>query len=174
VDAGDFFDGVFAGERLVTFFEFERYRGRLGKAARVIRKVFDGHEHPSPALVNQLLHRYSVSLVRRRAVALLDVVGFSLRTPLEQVAILNSISYSLNSAYSLLLSQGADINFARTTTGDGFYIWHRNQSIEGNILLYKLVMLILADNAVARSKAQRFPVPQIRVAFHVGQHYEFS
>src|SRR5690606_38137236 len=117
--------------------------------------------------------RYSVSLVPRRAVVLLDAVGFSLRTPLEQVAMLNSISYSVNSAYRQLLSKDVDINFARTTTGDGFYIWNRSETIEGNIALYKLVMLILADNAVARRKAQRFPVPELRAAFHVGKHYEF-
>lgn len=172
-DAAAFIDGVFSGQRRVALPEFERICDRLGKTAHVIRKVFADTEHPADALVTQLVSRYSVSLVPRRAVVLLDVVGFSLRTPLEQVAMLNSISYSVNSAYRQLLSSDVDINFARTTTGDGFYIWNRAQTIKGNIALYKLVMLILADNAVARSKAKSFPVPELRVAFHVGKHYEF-
>ncbi|MDP2397856.1 MAG: hypothetical protein Q8M53_05845 [Burkholderiales bacterium] len=172
-DTVAFIDGIFAGERHVTNAEFERIRGVLGKTAHVMRKVFPLSVQPVDALVTRLIARYSVSLVPRRAVVLLDAVGFSLRTPLEQVAMLNSISYSVNSAYRQLLSKDVDINFARTTTGDGFYIWNRSQTIEGNIALYKLVMLILADNAVARRKAQRFPVPELRAAFHVGKHYEF-
>ena len=172
-EAAAFIDGVFAGQRHVTMAEFERIQGVLGRTVRVIRKVFPQSEPPGDALMTRLIARYSVSLVPRRAVVLLDVVGFSLHTPLEQVAMLNSVSYSVNSAYRQLLSKDVDINFARTTTGDGFYIWNRTQTIDGNIALYKLVMLILADNAVARHKAQRFPVPQLRAAFHVGKHYEF-
>lgn len=172
-DTVAFIDGIFAGQRHVTNAEFERIRGVLGKTAHVIRKVFPLSAQPVDALVNRLIARYSVSLVPRRAVVLLDAVGFSLRTPLEQVAMLNSISYSVNSAYRQLLSKDVDINFARTTTGDGFYIWNRSETIEGNIALYKLVMLILADNAVARRKARSFPVPELRAAFHVGKHYEF-
>ncbi len=46
----------------------------------------------------------------------------------EQASQLNSLSYSLNSAYSKLLAQGVEVNFARTTTGDGYYVWNRNLS----------------------------------------------
>jgi class 3 adenylate cyclase len=123
--------------------------------------------------VNGLVRRYGVTLVRERAVLLLDAVGFSLHPPLEQVAMLNSLSYSVNSAYRQLISEDVQINFARSSTGDGFYIWNRAQTHDANLALYKLMMLILADNAVARRKAKRFPVPQLRAAFHVGEHYEF-
>jgi hypothetical protein len=34
-------------------------------------------------------------------------------------------------------------------------------------------MLLLTDNAIAQRKARRFPVPSLRAAFHVGEHYEF-
>jgi hypothetical protein len=86
---------------------------------------------------------------------------------------LNSLSYSVNSAYRQLISEDVQVNFARSSTGDGFYIWNRARTPDANTALYKLMMLILADNAVARSKARRFPVPQLRAAFHVGEHYEF-
>jgi hypothetical protein len=86
---------------------------------------------------------------------------------------LNSLSYSINSAHSQLMAEHVHINFARTTTGDGFYIWNRSRSMVANLALYQLMMLILADNAVAASKAKRFPVPQLRAAFHMGEHYEF-
>jgi len=124
-------------------------------------------------LVDRLVNRYGISLVRGRAVVLLDAVGFSLHTPLEQVAMLNSLAYSVNSAYRQLLSKDIHINFARTTTGDGFYIWNRARTVDANISLYKLMMLILADNAVAQRKARGAWVPRLRAAFHVGEHYEF-
>jgi hypothetical protein len=86
---------------------------------------------------------------------------------------LNSLSYSVNSAYRQLMSKDVEINFARTSTGDGFYIWNRARTLEADMALYQLMMLILTDNAVAQRKAKRFPVPKLRTAFHVGEHYEF-
>ncbi len=127
----------------------------------------------TPDLVDRLVNRYGISLVQGRAVVLLDSVGFSLHSPLEQVAMLNSLAFSVNSAYRQLLSKDIHINFARTTTGDGFYIWNRARTVDANISLYKLMMLILADNAVAQRKARGAWVPRLRAAFHVGEHYEF-
>lgn len=125
------------------------------------------------ALISDMVRCYGVSLVRNRAVMLLDVVEFSLQSPLDQMAMLNSLSYSVNSGYGQLLSKDIKIDFARTTTGDGFYIWNRATTAEANNELYKLMMMILADNAVARRKARSTWVPRLRAAFHVGEHYEF-
>jgi hypothetical protein len=125
------------------------------------------------ALISEMVRCYGVSLVRNRAVVLLDAVEFSLQSPLVQMAMLNSLSYSVNSAYSQLLSKDIKIDFARTTTGDGFYIWNRATTAEANTELYKLMMMILADNAVAQSKSRSTWVPRLRAAFHVGEHYEF-
>jgi hypothetical protein len=118
------------------------------------------------------VRRYGVSLVRGRAVVLLDAVQFSPHPPLDQMAMLNSLAYSVNSAYRQLLSKDIQVNFARTTTGDGFHIWNRARTAEANIALYKLVMMILADNAVAQDKSHGAAVPRLRAAFHVGEHYE--
>jgi hypothetical protein len=67
----------------------------------------------------------------------------------------------VNSAYSQLLSKHIKIDFARTTTGDGFYIWNRATTTEANTELYKLMMMLLADNAVAQrmgaEAARRLP-----------------
>ena len=124
-------------------------------------------------LISGLVRRYSVSVVRGRAVVLLDAVEFSLRSALDQVAMLNSLAYSVNSAYGQLLQKDIKINFARTTTGDGFYIWNRATTPEANTELYKLMMTVLADNAVAQRKARSSWVPKLRAAFHIGEHYEF-
>ena len=146
---------------------------RFGVEPVRVTLEFDPVESLGRPFVSALVRRYSVSLVRDRAVALFDIVDFSLLSPLEQVTQLNSLSYSVNAAYSKLLDRAIEITFARTTTGDGFYIWNRNDTIRGNIDLYHFVHLILADNAVARSKARNATAPLLRAAFHVGSHYEF-
>ena len=124
-------------------------------------------------LVSDMVRVYGVTLMRDRAVILLDAVQFSLQPPLDQMSMLNSLAYSVNSAHAQLLSKNIRIEFARTTTGDGFYIWNRARTADSNTELYKLLMMLLADNAVARSKARSSWVPKLRAAFHVGDHYEF-
>jgi hypothetical protein len=105
-------------------------------------------------------------------VLLFDIVEFSLYTPFEQASQLNSLSYSLNSAYNKLAARGIDIDFARTTTGDGYYIWNRSLGKTANRDLFYFMLLVVADNAVARAASKGNTVPRIRTAYHVGGHYE--
>lgn len=124
-------------------------------------------------LVERIVARYGVSLVPNRAVALFDIVGFSLLQPFEQMTQLNSLTYSLNSAHSKMLGSRLKVDFARSGTGDGFYIWNREAGTEANTDLYHLMHLVLADNAIARRKATGRTVPLLRACFHVGSCYEF-
>jgi hypothetical protein len=119
-----------------------------------------------------VIKRYGLSYVESRAVILLDIVDFSLYTPFEQASQLNSLSYSLNSAYNKLLAQGVEINFARTTTGDGYYIWNRDLSSTANQDLFVFMLLVVADNAVAQAASRGNTVPAIRTGYHIGGHYE--
>jgi hypothetical protein len=164
---------VVRGEKRVEPDMLRRKAERFGVEPVRIELPFDPAKLLNPELISALVRRYSVSLVQDRAVALFDAVGFSLLSPLEQVSQLNSLAYSVNSAYAKLLDEAIEIAFARTTTGDGFYIWNRNASIRGNVDLYHFVQLILADNAISRSKATASSTPLLRACFHVGSHYEF-
>ena len=164
---------ILAGPTYLQNKEFERVCRLFGGTPRVLEVDFEVGADVSVGLVSRLIDRYGMTLVRGRAVVLLDAVGFSLRAPLEQVAMLGSLAYSVNSAYRQLLSRNINVNFARTTTGDGFYIWNRERSVEADIALYQLTMMILADNAVAQRKARGDWVPRLRAAFHVGEYYEF-
>jgi hypothetical protein len=129
-------------------------------------------EHQVLDAVEQLIKRYGLSYVKSRAVLLFDIVEFSLFTPFEQASQLNSLSYSLNSAYNKLLAQGIEINFARTTTGDGYYIWNRDLGPSANQDLFIFMLLVVADNAVARAASRGNTVPVIRTGYHIGGHYE--
>ncbi len=126
------------------------------------------------AAIEYLVKRYSVSYVRNRAVALFDIVGFGLLGPFEQMNQLNSLSCSLNAAHSRLLGRRMLVNFARSSTGDGFYIWNRDTGLEANTNLYHFMHLVLADNAIARQKGHGRAVPLLRTSFHVGSCYEFN
>nr|MDJ0917495.1 hypothetical protein [Woeseiaceae bacterium] len=117
--------------------------------------------------------RYGINYVASRAVTLFDIVGFSLLTPFEQMTQLNSLSYSLNSAHAKMLELDVGINFARSSSGDGFYVWNRDEGIDANVNLYHFMHIVLADNAIARSKSTSRAVPKLRACFHVGSCYEF-
>lgn len=125
------------------------------------------------AIVDRLVKRYGVSYAANRAVALFDIVGFGLLRPFEQMTQLNSLAHSLNSAHSKMLGNRVAVDFSRSTTGDGFYIWNRNLGLEANTSLYHLMHLVLADNAIARRKARARTVPLLRACFHIGPCYEF-
>jgi hypothetical protein len=172
-DTATFINGVLSGPKFLVPEMFERACRGFDATPEIINVNFRIEYDLDIELINSLVRRYSVSLVRGRAVVLLDAVEFTLRSPLDQMAMLNSLAYSVNSAYGQLLQKDIKINFARTTTGDGFYIWNRATTLEANIELYKLMMMVLADNAVAQRKARSSWVPKLRAAFHIGEHYEF-
>ena len=172
-DTVRFITGILSGPKFLVPEMFDRVCSVFDAAAEVVNVNFRIEYDLDIDLISSLVRRYSVSLVRGRAVVLLDAVEFSLRSPLDQMAMLNSLAYSVNSAYGQLTQKDIKINFARTTTGDGFYIWNRATTPEANIELYKLMMMVLADNAVAQRKARSSWVPKLRAAFHIGEHYEF-
>lgn len=122
--------------------------------------------------VEEIIRRYGISFVERRGVLLFDITDFSLFSSFEQASQLNSLSYSMNSAYNKLSARDVDINFARTTTGDGYYVWNRDQHSAADQHLFLFLLLVLADNALARAASRGNTVPVIRAAFHVGSHYE--
>ncbi len=126
-----------------------------------------------PSLVNSVITRYSVTKTAHRAVGLFDIVGFSKNDPLEQVAQLSSLEYSINIAHKRLSDVGININLARSTTGDGFYVWNRDTGVDADIASYLLVMLALADNATARMRYGSDMAPSLRVCFSLGSHYSY-
>ena len=124
-------------------------------------------------IIEKMIRKYGINYVPSRAVTLFDIVGFGLLTPFEQMTQLNSLSYSLNSAHSKMLEQDVDLDFARSSSGDGFYIWNRDEGLEASVNLYHFMHIVLADNAIARSKSASKAVPRLRACFHVGSCYEF-
>ncbi len=168
-----FVEEVVAGPKHVSLERLAEISRVLRAPTRHIDQPFVPGKDISLGVIDRLVRRYSLSFVQDRAVALFDIVNFSLYSPLEQVTQLNSLAYSVNAAHSKLLGRKIDINFARSTTGDGFYIWNRDRSIQANVNLYHFMHLVLADNAIARTKSKRNSTPLLRTCFDIGGHYEF-
>ena len=172
-DNEDFIRDLISGQRRKTRDELFAVSERLDVSPTFIKlNTALTEEHQVLDAVEQLIKRYGLSYVQSRAVLLFDIVEFSLYTPFEQASQLNSLSYSLNSAYNKLLARGIEINFARTTTGDGYYIWNRDLGPGANQNLFYFMLLVVADNAEARAASRGNTVPVVRTGYHIGGHYE--
>jgi len=169
-----FITELISGDRQLNFTQMQKV-SRLLEVQPVyipLREPLSGHPVETQ-IIEKMIRRYGINYVASRAVTLFDIVGFSLLTPFEQMTQLNSLSYSLNSAHAKMLEQDVGINFARSSSGDGFYVWNRDDGLEANVNLYHFMHIVLADNAIARSKAMSKAVPRLRACFHVGSCYEF-
>ncbi|MCL4792532.1 MAG: hypothetical protein KJ040_10840, partial [Gammaproteobacteria bacterium] len=124
--AHQFIMHLLSGSRQFTARQMNNATHLLGVEATQIRlrQALSGTAEEA-AVIDQIVKRYSVSYIHNRAVALFDIVGFSLLSPFEQMTQLNSLSCSLNAAHSRLMGRRMLVDFARSTTGDGFYIWNR-------------------------------------------------
>ena len=169
-----FITELISGNRRLNFQQMQKV-ARLLEVKPVyipLRQPLSGHPIETQ-IIEKMIRRYGINYIASRAVTLFDIVGFSLLTPFEQMTQLNSLSYSLNSAHAKMLEQDVGINFARSSSGDGFYVWNRDDGLEANVNLYHFMHIVLADNAIARSKAASRAVPRLRACFHVGSCYEF-
>jgi hypothetical protein len=170
----EFFQALLSGRRCLSLPQLAKVGRLLGiESIHVPLREPLKNTAAQNEIIEKMVKRYSITYVPNRGVCLFDIVGFSLLSPFEQMMQLNSLSYSLNSAQSKLLTKRIGVDFSRTTTGDGFYIWNRDLTLEGNVNLYHFMQLALADNAIAHKKAQHNTVPRLRACFHVGSSYEF-
>lgn len=170
----EFFQVLLSGRRCLSSAQLAKVSRLLGIEAKHVELRESLKNTPAQnEVIEKMVKRYSITYVPNRGVSLFDIVGFSLLSPFEQMMQLNSLSYSLNSAQAKLLTKRIGVDFSRTTTGDGFYIWNRDLTLEGNVNLYHFMQLVLADNAIAHSKASHNTVPRLRACFHIGSSYEF-
>ena len=123
--------------------------------------------------IETAMRPYCITRTSQRAVALVDISGFSLYSPEEQAAQLSLLSCSLNSAHQRLTACGLDIDLASTTTGDGFYFWNRSEGMEADAYLFCLMLVALADQAMQYRMVRESFVPTIRSCFGIGSHYTY-
>ena len=135
--------------------------------------VGDKSDQIAPQIIDNLIRRYCINLTPHRAVMLFDIVGFSKATPVQQVAQLNSLEFSINNANKRLKSSGVRIELARSTVGDGFYVWNRATGPKADLATFIALLLILTDNWVAKSQSKASLAPTLRAAFSIGSHFSY-
>lgn len=169
-----FITELISGDRQLSISQMQKVARLLDiePASIPLRVPLEGSEVETQ-IIEKMIRKYGINYVPSRAVTLFDIVGFSLLTPFEQMTQLNSLSYSLNSAHAKMLEADVNIDFARSSSGDGFYIWNRDEGLEASVNLYHFMHIVLADNAIAKSKSATKAVPRLRACFHVGSCYEF-
>lgn len=171
---GLFIRGLISGVRQLSKEDLAGTEKRLQLRSEFVPLTDSLDWQPLTGDIERLVKRYSISYVAQRAVLLFDIVNFSVLTPFEQASQLNSLSYSLNSAYNKLLKKNIEVHFSRTTTGDGYYVWNQLASARADLELFHFMLLVLADNAVARRHASSSnTVPDLKTGFSLGSHYEF-
>jgi hypothetical protein len=172
-DVSETYPELLKGTHAMALDDLCRTANRFRLKPRALDLPFTPGKGVSLKAVASVVRRYSVTKSEFRAAILFDIVGFSLYSPIEQVTLLNSLAYSINVAHSRALASGLRIDLGRTTTGDGFYVWNRDDGIGADINLFHMMMLIMADNALARLKGSPNTTPVLRTCFHNASHYEY-
>ncbi len=124
-------------------------------------------------MVDAVTRRYVIRQVDFRAAALVQIDGLDGFDAIDRLALLSSLSFSINVAQSRMAGQGRDIDIGRSTVAGGYLLWNRQEGAAADQDLFCLVTLALADNALARTHGDPRTAPQVKTAFHVGRCYEF-
>lgn len=121
--------------------------------------------------IETLIRRHSIIETPQRAAALFDIAGFSLLSPVHQVAQLSSLECSISAACRRVKDLGISLEIARSNTGDGFYPWNHEQGLGADLALYYVTVLTLCENALELEKNTRGLTPVVRSCLHCGGHY---
>jgi class 3 adenylate cyclase len=125
--------------------------------------------------VNEIIRNFTVTHFESRAVALFDIVSFSVYSPYEQITQLSILSYNIKLVAQRCRSLNMPISICMTTTGDGFYVWNRHEGLSADIALFCVVVLTLGNIYASRKLVDRdiTSVPRLRCGIHFGSHYEY-
>lgn len=167
---------IFSGSRQMGPETFDAVARTLGVGPVEVpleAAVGDGVGERSSRMIEKIFSRYAVSRTEHRAVLLIDIAGFSLIAPEQQAAQLTALEFALNLAEDTAHRLGMPVDLARSTTGDGFYLWNREKGFDADIGLCGYFMLMLAAHAVLQDRISPSCNPLIRSCFGIGSHFEF-
>lgn len=124
--------------------------------------------------IDTIMRQYTATYSNCRAVALFDIVKFSLNSTYDQLAQLSFLSHCINLAAKYCAEHGFPIDIRTSTTGDGFYVWNQTEGFIADQALYFVTALALAaNNSVADRDHARRGVPQLRCCIGFGGHFEY-
>lgn len=168
---------VFTGDRFMgqaTFREVTRALGVEPMELYLEHPVEEAPDAIGTRAVERIFAQFAVTQTRQRGVFLVDAVGFSLFSPEEQASQLAALEFALNIADETAQRHGIPTTLARSTTGDGFYVWNEDKGPEADMCLLCVFVLTLTYlSALRRAMGDASYVPQIRSCYGVGSHYSY-
>ncbi len=168
---------VFSGDRVMGQTTFRAVAQALEVQPMELyleQPIADGPDAASVEEVDSIFSQFAVTKTGQRGVFLIDVVGFSLFTPEEQASQLAALEFALNIADETARRQNIPLALARSTTGDGFYVWNEDKGPEADLRLFCVFALTLTYlSALRHTMGDVSYVPKIRSCFGVGSHYSY-
>jgi hypothetical protein len=168
--------GLLHGDRYAEEPKFAALCADLGvEPIEIITSLRIGHQDSAVPWQNveRVIRRYSISETPYRGVLLFDIVGFSKLSSIQQIGQLNSLEYCINAAHQRMRDWGMPVELARSTTGDGFYVWNRSVGVVAEVSVLVLLLLVLTHNEMERAQDRHGLVPLLRSLFSVGRHYAY-
>ena len=170
-------NSVFRGPRNLENDIFQEVSLSLDSEPMEIRldfKIGDNEAGLTADEIEEIFQNYATFKTDHRAVALLDIVGFSKHTPEAQASQLSTLEFALNIAEESCKQKNLPMEMRRSTTGDGFYIWNTCTGPDADIALFVLLKLFLTYySGLKRAITEKNAAPDIRTAASVGSHYSF-
>lgn len=109
------------------------------------------------------------------AFACVDICGFSVLPPEDQLAYLLSLDNAVRSAVrrcrSFCANLGISPSFARNSTGDGYYLWHDDVGQKADAAVFALLIAIMVRSETMRARGT-FPM-RLKGAFALGRVFTF-
>ncbi len=168
---------VFSGDRIMGQATFNAVAKALEVQPMELyleRPIGTEPDSVSVASVDRIFSQFAVTKTGQRAVFLIDAVGFSLFSPEEQASQLAALEFALNIADETARRQNIPLTLARSTTGDGFYVWNEEKGPEADLRLFCVFTLTLTYlSALRRAMGEVSYVPKIRSCFGIGSHYSY-
>ena len=168
---------VFAGDRVMGNTTFHKVAAALDvEPVELFLKypVSDDGDGLTIAQVDAVFSKFAVTKTRQRGVFLVDIVSFSLYSPEEQASQLASLEFALNIANETARRRGVSVDLARSSTGDGFYVWNREKGLDADRRLFCVFVLSLVYLAALRQAMGDVSyIPKIRCCFGIGSHYSY-
>lgn len=168
---------VFAGSRLMGAQAFAEVTAALNAQPvelRLPQAVGDGPDAVPVSEIEPVFERFAVTKAAHHAVILIDIVGFSRFSPEEQACQLATLEFALNIASEAARERGIELDIARSTTGDGFYVWNRHKGFAADVNLFAALVLFHTYHQLLRRRVRiASAVPTIRTAISIGSHYSY-
>jgi len=129
----------------------------------------------APTDVRNAASLFGPSYWPMRAFALVDICGFSVLQPKDQLAHLLSLDNAVRSAIrrcrGICTGLGISPSFSRSSTGDGYYIWHEQPGIPADLGVFALLVAIMTQSEVMRAKGI-FSM-RLKGSFAIGEVFTF-